>query len=220
MSDDTKPQVDPQDDHLDRPEPPAITSAATSSTDVPTIDIQVTVAVDHVSDEKPPPLPPRAYQKAPNVGLAGIRTPSTPIRPRLQATATTAVSRTDIHTQSFQDGSRETYAASKQSSPPSTSWAGWSSIRRLKVQEGSESASIRSYAPTLDTGADVESLLGGFLGQEQTSGWNILNGQLEETGLQQVDSSEDDGVLLDFDQEFDEIGGLDSGDTSEGNLQQ
>ncbi|KAL8808464.1 MAG: hypothetical protein Q9182_000014 [Xanthomendoza sp. 2 TL-2023] len=202
MSDATRPQSDQQDDSPERPE-------------IPTIELQAAEGDDDASEEdKPPPLPPRPttvgnHPKAPNVGL---------IRPRLQANATTAVSRTDINTQSYPDGSRETFAASKPSSPPPTSWGGWSSIRRLKVQEGSESASIKSYAPTLDAGGDVESLLGGFLGHDQTSGWNILNGQLQETNLQQVDSSEDDGILHDFDQEFDEVGATDSEERSEEEL--
>ncbi|KAI4263824.1 MAG: hypothetical protein L6R42_001047, partial [Xanthoria sp. 1 TBL-2021] len=138
--------------------------------------------------------------------------------PRLQATATTAVSRTDIHTHSYQDGSRETYAASKQSSPPPTSWGGWSSIRRLRSQEASDSASIRSYAPTLGTGGDVESLLGGFAAQEQTSGWNIFNAQLKETGLQHDDASEEDMVLENFDREFDEIDALEPDNITEEKL--
>ncbi|KAL8686341.1 MAG: hypothetical protein Q9224_005476, partial [Gallowayella concinna] len=209
MSDATRSQSDRQDARLEGP---------VERPEIPTIELQAAEGEvdDHASEEedKPPPLPPRPttvahHPKAPNVRL---------VRPRLQATATTAVSRTDIHTQSYQDGSRETFAASKQSSPPSTSWGGWSSIRRLKIQEGSESASIKSYAPTLDTGGDVESLLGGFLGQDQTSGWNILNGQLEETGLQQVDTSEDDGILYDFEQEFDEVGATGSEETSEEEL--
>ncbi|KAL9000653.1 MAG: hypothetical protein Q9169_000689 [Polycauliona sp. 2 TL-2023] len=201
-----------EDDHRDRPEHPTTEQTKHTSIDTPAIALQEAEppVEDTVCDEEePPPLPPRptrpeAYRKASNVGPAVLRSPHSTVRPRLQATATTAVSRTDIHTQSYQDGSRETYAASKQSSPTPSAWGGWSSIRRLKSQEASDSASIRSYAPTVGKG-DVESLLGGFAAQEQTSGWNIFDAQLKETGLQQDDASEDDSVLDDFHQEFEEI---------------
>lgn len=224
MSDATKSQSELQDDHRDGPEHLPTVQTNATSTDIPAIAFQEpeSDAEDHVSNqEKPPPLPPRptraaSHYQAPNLGPAVLRSPPSTARPRLQATATTAVSRTDIHTHSYQDGSRETYAASKQSSPPPTSWGGWSSIRRLKNQEASDSASIRSYAPTLGTGGDVESLLGGFAAHEQTSGWNIFNAQLKECGLQQEDTSEEDKVLENFDQEFDEIDALDPDDITEG----
>ncbi|KAL8736665.1 MAG: hypothetical protein Q9166_000031 [cf. Caloplaca sp. 2 TL-2023] len=224
MSDATTTQSDPEDDHSDGP---GNSAAVPSAIETPTIELQAAEteaeAEDHVSsEEKPPPLPPRPareniHEKTPHVGPAGFRSPHAPVRPRLQASATTAVSKTDIHTQSHQDGSRETFVASKQTSPPPTSWGGWSSIRRLKIQDGIESASIRSYAPTLEAGGDFESLLGGFAGHEQTPGWNIFKGQLDEIGLQQNDTSEDE-ILYNFDQEFEEIGSLDSGERDEEKL--
>ena len=225
MSDATKSPSQLQDDHLEGPEHPAAVPAievreaeAEAEAEAET---ETEVGDYRTNEEKPPPLPPRptpsrSPTNALNIGSVGFRSPQASIRPRLQASTTTALSRTDIHTQSYQDGSRETYAASSQSSPPPTSWGGWSSIRRLKTQEASESASIRSYAPTIGTGGDVESLLGGFSGQEQTSGWNILDAQLEEIGLQQNDPSEYDQVLEDFDQEFDEIDALDPEERTEG----
>ncbi|KAL8653719.1 MAG: hypothetical protein Q9226_003730 [Calogaya cf. arnoldii] len=219
MSDATKSQSELQDDHCDRPNHPATAQTNHTSTDTPTIALQE--PADH--EEKPPPLPPRparagSQHHAPNLGPAVLPSPPATVRPRVQATATTAVSRTDIHTHSYQDGSRETYAASKQSSPPPTSWGRWSSIRRLKTQEASDSASIRSYAPTLGTAGGVESLLGGFSTQEQTSGWDIFNSQLKETGLQQDDTSEEDKVLENFEQEFDEIDALNPEDITEEKL--
>ncbi|KAL8911743.1 MAG: hypothetical protein Q9171_003135 [Xanthocarpia ochracea] len=221
MSDATKSQSQLQDDHLQGPEH----TAAVPAIEVREAEAETETEVeDHrTNEEKPPPLPPRPTpSRSPtntlNISSVGFGPPQASIRPRLQATTTIALSRTDIHTQSYQDGSRETYAASRQSSPPPTSWGGWSSIRRLKTQEASESASIRSYAPTLGTGGDVESLLGGFSGQEQISGWNILDAQLEEIGLHQNDPSEYDQVLDDFDQEFDEIDALDPEERTEEKL--
>ncbi|KAL8834999.1 MAG: hypothetical protein Q9170_003489 [Blastenia crenularia] len=196
-------------------------------TEAPSIKF-ATIAVkdDASNEERPPPLPPRPVRlenqrKASTVVTAGFPTPQSSTRPRLQATATTALSRPDIHTRSSDDGSKDTQAASQQTSPPTKSWAGWGSIRRLKIQDGDDSASIRSYAPTIGTGGDVESLLGDVLGPEHISSWNILNEQLEETGLEQPAASQDEVVLHDFDQEFEEIELHDSGvDDEEESLRQ
>ena len=191
--------------------------AEISSRHIPSI-----VTQDDTSDlERPPPLPPRparseSQRRVSNAILAGFPTTQSSTRPQLQATATTAVSRTDIHTQPAQSGSREARAIPKQLSPPAKSWSGWGSIRRLKIQDGDDSTSIRSYAPTLGTGGDAESLLGDVLGSEYTSGWNIFSGQLEETGLEQPDASIGEEVLHDFDQEFEEIDMLASGADDEG----
>ncbi|KAL8871095.1 MAG: hypothetical protein Q9174_003006 [Haloplaca sp. 1 TL-2023] len=174
-------------------------------------------------EERPPPLPPRpsvlgSQRKISNVAAAGFPTETSSTRPRLQATATTAVSRTDIHTQAYQNGSRETYAASRQTSPPPTSWSGWGSIRRLRIQDGDDSASIRSFAPTVGTGVGVESLLGGFAGHEQTTTWDTVNGQLEEAGLEELHDSAYEERLHSFDEEFDEIVASDADDIDEGQL--
>ncbi|KAI4124854.1 MAG: hypothetical protein LQ338_004580 [Usnochroma carphineum] len=180
---------------------------------VPSIELPGSKDNDSAQDEQPPPLPPRAPRRVSNVAPTAFPSTTASTRPRLQATATTAISRTDIHTQSFQDGTREASAASKPLSPPTKSW-GWGSIRRLKIHDGDDSASVRSYAPTLGTGGDAESLLGDVLGPEHTSDWNILSGQLEETGLQRLDGPDDGEILHDFDREFDEVDPVDS---SEGN---
>ncbi|KAL8715950.1 MAG: hypothetical protein Q9220_000617 [cf. Caloplaca sp. 1 TL-2023] len=172
-----------------------------------------------LNEEKPPPLPPRPLRaETEHKGSTGFQSPQTLARPRIQATATTALSRTDIHTQSYQDGSRETYAASKQSTPPPKTWTGWSSIRRLKVRDGDESASIRSYAPTVDAAGDIESLLGGFVSPEPSSGWNLLSRQLEETSVQRNEAPEDEELLHDFDREFDELHVADGDDQAEEKL--
>ncbi|KAL8690360.1 MAG: hypothetical protein Q9218_004183 [Villophora microphyllina] len=192
--------------------------------EIPTINIpEKGVKDDNPGEERPPPLPPRprvleSHRRLSNVIAAGFPSPQSSTRPRLQATATTALSRTDIHTQSYQDGSRETHSTSRPASPPTTSWGGWGSIRRLKIKDGDETASIQSSAPTLGAGGDVESLLGGFLGHEQTSGSNVLERQLQEAGLEELDDSRDDGVLEDFDQEFEEVDAMGEKDEDEERL--
>ena len=178
-------------------------------------------------DEEPPALPPRpaaSKSQQEQFHAPSLYPPKASARPQLQSVATTAVSRTDIHTQSYRDGSQENHAASRHSSPPAKSWTGLGSFRRLKLKDDSEfddRASVKSYTPTLGTSADVESLLGDVFvpAVERESGWKTLSGQLEEVGLAgplEAEPSEDEEVIKDFDQEFDELGELDAdGDNEE-----
>ena len=174
-----------------------------------------------------PPLPPRPA----NVNLLreGSYSPGISLqrsgktsRPHLQSTATTALSRTDIHTQSYQDGSQETFAASAQTTPPSKSIAAFGSIRRIKGfsdSEGGDSASVRSYAPTLETGGDVESLLGEVLGASQESpAWRLHSTQNEAPDPFDSITYEDDEVTVDFYREFDEISAVAADGENEGNF--
>ncbi len=172
-----------------------------------------------------PPLPPRPT----NVNLLreGSYSPGSSLqrsgkisRPHLQSTATTALSRTDIHIQSYQDGSRETFVASAQTTPPSKATAAFGSIRRIKGlsdSEGGDSASVRSYAPTLETGGDAESLLGEVLGATQDSpAWRLHTTQSEAPDLFDSISYEDDEATADFYREFDEIGAIAADGENEG----
>ena len=175
--------------------------------------------------EHRPPLPPRPtnvnlLQEGSYNPASSLQRLSKSSRPRLQSTATTALSRTDIHTQSYQDGSRETFAALAQTTPPSKAAAAFGSIRRIKGVSGSEggdSASVRSYAPTLETGGDVESLLGDVLGASQESpAWKLHSTQNE--ALDQFDSVsyEDNELDVDFYREFDEISAVAADGENEG----
>ena len=178
-----------------------------------------------IEQEYRPPLPPRPT----NVNLLreGSYSPGSSLqrsrkasRPHLQSTATTALSRTDIHTQSYQDGSRETFAASAQTTPSSKAVAAFGSIRRIKGlsdSEGGDSGSVRSYAPTLETGGDVESLLGEVLGASQESpAWRLHNTQNEAPDPFDSVTYEDDEATVDFYREFDEISAIAADGENEG----
>lgn len=142
-------------------------------------------------------------------------------RPHLQSKATTALSRNDIHTQFNQDGSRKTFAASVETTPPGKSSRDFGSIRRIKGlggSEGGDSVSIRSCAPTLEVEGDGESILGEFLGTSQESPtWRVLGNKVDATGdLFDSISGEDNNATIDFHREFDEIKGVDSNGGNEG----
>lgn len=175
-------------------------------------------------EERRPPLPPRPTNSSllqgggHNPGRS-LQVKKRSVRPQLQTTATTAISRTDIHTQSYQDGSRETTASDAQTTPSSKYLGGFSSIRRLKnfgTSEG-DTASVKSYAPTLEAGGDVESLLGEVLGSSQESpAWKMLSAQIEDQDPFDSNSYNDPGVSVDFYHEFDAIGEVDPDGENEG----
>ena len=175
-------------------------------------------------EEYRPPLPPRPtnlslLQEGKHNPGDSLQLPKRSARPQLQSTATTAISRTDIHTQSYQDGSRATTASDAQTTRPSKHLGGFSSIRRFKNFGSSEadSASVKSCAPTLEAGGDVESLLGEVLGSSQESpAWKLLSAQIEAQDPFDSISNFDDGVSADFYREFDAIGEVDPDGENEG----
>lgn len=172
-------------------------------------------------EERRPPLPPRPKNLSLLQGgnKSSLQVPKRSPRPDLQSLATTALSRTDIHTQIFQDGSRETTAYDAQTTPPSKYLGGFSSIRRFKGFGSSEgdSASVKSYAPTLEAGGDVESLLGEVLGSSQESpAWKMLSAQIEAQDPFELVTHGDDEVSADFYREFDAIGEMNTKRENEG----
>ncbi|MCJ1430801.1 Vacuolar fusion protein mon1 [Xylographa pallens] len=173
-------------------------------------------------EEERPPLPPRPT----NLGLLGQNTkgstlqiPKRSARPQLQSYATTAISRTDIETLSFPDGSRETYANSIKSTPSGKSFRFDSPIGHLRsrnnTSDGDESASLKSSAPT--TGGEVESLLGDIIGAgQQSPAWRLLSGHTERSNPFDLLPYDDEEPKADFSREFDELDELDaSGDNEE-----
>ena len=177
-----------------------------------------------LEEDSRPPLPPRPgtldlFQEGKHSPGNSLQRPKKSNRPNLQSTATTALSRTDIQTQSYQDGSRETYAASAETTLPSKSAGVFGSIRRFKGIGGSEtgdSASVRSYAPTLEAGGDGESLLGEVLGASQSPSWKLLSTQYEAPDPFDSATYENDEATVDFYREFDEIRAVDKDGGSEG----
>ena len=192
----------------------------------PTRDVlpSIKAEIAGVESDGQPPLSPRPgqvdgyYQTY--AASSSLRLPKAS-RPRLQSSATTALSLTDIHTQSYQDGSRETFDAP--SKPVSTGrfLKGFDSMRRLRRPAGSEAdtASVRSVAATLDTGGDAESLLGDVLGKpQQVPTWGLA-GHQDET-LEPLGSAtyENDDHLSSFDSEFDDLEALNTDEGGEGTM--
>ena len=184
--------------------------------------VNVTTGSDEESSR--PILPPRPRK----VSLLGehrapessLQVPKRSMRPHLPSQATTALSLTDIHTQSFPDGSRETYANSTRSTPSGGSLKIESPAGRHKGRyesEGDESASIISYAPTVETVGDAESLLGDILGVgQQSPAWRLMSSQTEKADPFSFLSFQNEEPKADFNREFDELDGLDAQGDNEG----
>jgi hypothetical protein len=173
-----------------------------------------------VTDEGPrPPLPPRPRNPELLHPGGSLQRPTKP-RPSLQSTATTALSFTDANTQSFQDGSRERCTAPTESTTSTKSLGRFESLRRFKGWtggDGNDSASMKSFAPTVEAGEDVESLLGEVLGAaRETPTWKLLSSHANSPNPFDLIMYEEDPNMKDFEQEFDELGEIDSGGDNEG----
>ena len=156
-----------------------------------------------------PTLPPRSNsrERLPSIlyGPESSSKPRNPSRPQLQSSATTALSLTDIHTQTLQDGSRETFDAQAEPTASGKLLKGFDSIRRLKGHSENEAdcASVRSYAPTLEAGGDMESLLGEVLATSPgIRARTPLGTHAEIFGTLDY---EDDENISHFENEFDEL---------------
>lgn len=173
-------------------------------------DGKTTSAAEYSGEGSPPPLPPRPGSLRILRQGSSLRRQS---RPKLQSSATTALSLTDIHTQSHQDSYRENYAAPTESTSSPKSVRAYGSIRKFNWGNGSEnddSVSMRSHAPISDVGGDVESLLGDIAGSSQRStAWKLLSAQVDRSD-QFAPLSIGGDTVANFDSEFEEIGELDS----------
>lgn len=162
----------------------------------------------------PPPLPPRPRLEVPNgrpptSGAGSLRLSKRASRPQLQSQATTALSLADVHTQSRGE------SASVHSSPASRAVSRKQSFTHFgrfignSDSGGDDSASLRSYAPTLDVRLDGESLLGDLANAEASPAWRALSAQMECGDPFEALSPDTDLFSLQIQQEFDEIGSVD-----------
>ncbi|KAF2838536.1 DUF254-domain-containing protein [Patellaria atrata CBS 101060] len=155
----------------------------------------------------PPPLPPRPKiygllgDRPPTSG--GLRVPSSAKRPGLQSKATTALSLGELHAQTNRDGS----PASCQTRARGRSRSG---------SEVDDSASIRSFAPTMQADGDIESLLGEVLGDSEIQTWKIMGPQFP-GGQSQGASIFGNGPEFEeaFEHEFDELTELETDGSNE-----
>lgn len=160
-----------------------------------------------------PPLPPRpsnlSLLHGDTLPRGRVHENRTTSSAHLQSLATTAVSRTDVQTKAYQDGSSGTVAASGDSLPSERLSSTYGSTRRLKNVSGSEAgdtASIKSSAPTVGRGGENESLLGEIFGTAQdVPTWKLLAGDEEAPGAADMLKYENYAIDAEFYREFDPI---------------
>jgi hypothetical protein len=169
----------------------------------------------------PPPLPPRpTIVQTPNQGNHGSAgqlrpprsssRPGSASRPQLQSKATTAVSLAGVHSQSH--GGEESY--------PSTPMSRQISFAGLRIGHGrhgsdaEDTASVMSFAPTLEAGIEVESMMGDVLQDRNTPGWTPIapRRDLSEESLFPPDPDFEEA----FEHEFDELDDITSDGLNEG----
>ncbi|KZF24365.1 vacuolar fusion protein mon1 [Xylona heveae TC161] len=170
------------------------------------------------SAETPPPLPPRPVNLESTDAQNTLHLSGKQARPKLQSHPTTAVSLTDISTQVNNEGIRETYPSTTGglTSPLSVASQFNNRFGSPKSSETEDTASIKSYVPTLETGGDVESLLGEVLGNgQQDPAWRFMTAQGENQNAADELLPEDAAFEKDFQKEFKELEAINAEGTNE-----
>ncbi|KAK4556389.1 Vacuolar fusion protein mon1 [Recurvomyces mirabilis] len=182
MQDDSDPTLGEQDRSLSSTKLPP-EAPRTDHDELRSIPGDTVPSVEVSRELTPPPLPPRPrleVQGRPATSSGGsLRLSKRASRPQLLSQPTTALSLADVHPQGrLESGSVQSSPASrpvsrKQSASHLGRFAGNSE------SGGDDSASLKSYAPTLDARLDGESLLGGLVETEETPAWRALSSQIE-----------------------------------------
>jgi hypothetical protein len=117
----------------------------------------------------PPPLPPRPR----NTSRRDSRPPTShspaPARPSLVSKPTTQLSFAGSHNHQNEPKPDSLSSSSPSRASKSRSYFGLHLGSTRNPSDGDDSASIRSYAPTVDTGVEVESMLGEVIPEHEKS---------------------------------------------------
>lgn len=175
---------------------------------------------ERAGNHSTPPLPPRPANldllddRAQTSG-GSLKLPKRASRPQLLSKATTALSLADVHTQSRVESSRASPSTASRAASRKQSFANFARFG----SDAEDSASIKSYAPTLETGLETESLLEGVNKHATSAAWNALSANYEKDNpFEQVATIEDDVFSLKVRHEFDELEDYDLDSTNEETL--
>jgi vacuolar fusion protein MON1 len=172
----------------------------------------------------PPPLPPRPSlnhtpSRRPPSSAGSLKIPGSSSRAHsssrtpLAARATTALSLADVHVQSHATHDEI------RSSPTSRqiSFAGFKHAPSRRGSEGDDTASVVSYAPTLQADGDMESMLGDVEHARATPGMQPLTPLARGKAVYEEDIFPADSALDEaFEHEFDELDDITSDGLNEG----
>lgn len=166
----------------------------------------------------PPPLPPRpsldgASNYRPPSSAGSLRIPGRALRSNSSARATTALSLADVHVQSH------TPHEEGRTSPTSRqfSFAGFRNVASRRGSVEDDTASVLSYAPTLQADGDMESMLGDVEHARATPGMKPLTPLTRGNGVDEEDIFPADPAFDEaYEHEFDELDDITSDGLNEG----
>ncbi|EGE03504.1 vacuolar fusion protein mon1 [Trichophyton equinum CBS 127.97] len=182
---------------------------------------------DGGSDDRPPPLPPRAQKPPHGLPEAGLNPYSA--AHKLQSGPTTALSLANVNVQALDDVNRENYVSlaggggggggggPEKIVRPATSGTSRRGSR-VGIDIG-DNGSIRSFMPESDTPIDAGSVFGDFGGFE--AGIPFRNASMkpgENQSIFNAQSREDD-IAVEFEDEFDSVDNSNEGENEEEKLE-
>lgn len=155
----------------------------------------------------PPPLPPRPkrlpVQSKPS--YESFRLGSASPRAPLQSRATTALSLPDV----------QTYESTRDASGPSPTRQFSIAGSKAAGSDAGDTASLRSYAPTLEAGAEVESILGEVMAEQENVAWKAMAHPAAGIDAQAL-FPEDPALRAAFDREFEDMDDFAADGSNEG----
>ncbi|KAF2731079.1 DUF254-domain-containing protein [Polyplosphaeria fusca] len=147
------------------------------------------------TEETPPPLPPRPKRSDLLDSRPSTSHSTAPARPRLVSKATTQLSYTD--TQQYHQDSKDDSLSSGTSRPKR--FFGFAS---RNVSDTDDTASVRSVAPTLGAGGDMESIMGDLMPGQEKPPLNILGHVVQDQEAESLflpDPDFDEAFIREFD---------------------
>ncbi|KAF2767868.1 DUF254-domain-containing protein [Teratosphaeria nubilosa] len=160
-----------------------------------------------VEELTPPPLPPRprvdVMGRTSTSGPGSLRLSKQASRPQLLSQATTALSLADVRTQRHVDSTNVQSSSDSRSVSRKHSLA---QFGRISGNNDSDSASLNSYAPTLEVRLDNESMLGESDESAPSPAWKALSVHVAEHEPGQI-SAETDPMSIRIQHEFEELDG-------------
>lgn len=162
-------------------------------------------AISESTESLAPPLPPR-----PSVSKAGsVRLSSRP-------TATTALSLAGVHTQTNPEAGGLRSTPGSRSVSRKTSFTHFGRFVSNNDSDGDDSASLKSFVPTLDVHADSASILSGVEADDSISLFKGVEIQADIEDPFTLASSEVDALSEQIEHEFDDVTSGDVADSSDG----
>jgi hypothetical protein len=131
---------------------------------------------------------------------------------------TTALSSTNVHTQTHGDRTSLNSASTTHGVSRKHSFTHFGRFRSNNNSDGDDSASIKSFSPSLDARLDNESILGDVVANPSTPAWKALSSQFEHENPFELVLPEDELLQEQIANEFESVATLAGPDANEDDL--